>query len=376
MMSDIQHYIEMHKDEIISDIKQLVQLESPTSDKNAVDQAGEWIQNAIKRYLGITPNIIKQNETGNHITFETGEGKEQILLSGHFDTVWDKGDLELIEEDNIIYGPGVIDMKTGVVQILWSLRALKENNKALNKRVKVLFNGDHEGIASPTFRPYIEEAARQSKYGLVAEAATGEQGALKTFRKGIYRYKIQFHGKNSHAGNDHEKGESAILEAAIFTQKLESLTDYEEGTTVNVGLISGGTGINVRPDFAEIKVDVRVVENEIGQQIDGKIKNLSSSNEKIKIEIEGGEVRPVMERTKQTAILFNKARSYANELGFELEEVAVGGGSDGSFIAAQGTPTLDGLGGVGGGPHARNEHINVRYVSDRTALLATLIEKL
>lgn len=375
-MSDIQSYIETHMNEIICDIKQLVQLESPTSDKKAVDQAGKWIQNAIKNYLGITPDVIKQSETGDHITFEIGQGDEQILLSGHFDTVWNSGDLELIEENNVIYGPGVIDMKTGIVQILWSLRALRENNITLDKRVKVFFNGDHEGIASPTSRPYIEEAARHSKYGLVAEAATGEHGALKTFRKGIYRYAIQFHGKSSHAGNDHEEGESAILEAAIFTQKLEELTDYEQGITVNVGLISGGKGINVRPDYAEIKVDVRVTENERGQQIDEQIKSISSSNEKVKIEITGGEVRPVMKRTKETEVLFSKARNYANELGFDIEEVAVGGGSDGSFIAAQGTPTLDGLGGVGGGPHARNEHINTDYVSERTSLLATLIEKL
>ncbi|SCT49637.1 putative succinyl-diaminopimelate desuccinylase [Staphylococcus cohnii subsp. cohnii] len=375
-MGNIKPYISEHKADIINDIKSLVKKESPTKDKAAVDEAGVWIKDKIRTYLDIDPETIEQQETGNHIYFTVGEGDEQILLSGHFDTVWGKGDLPLKADGEVLYGPGVIDMKTGIVQYLWALRALKENSVSPNKKIVALFNGDHEGIASPTSRPYIEEEARRSVYGIVAEAATGEQGALKTFRKGIYRYTIQFHGKSSHAGNDHKTGESAVLEAAHFITQLEALTDYDSGTTVNVGQITGGTGINVRPDFAEIKVDVRMTNHEAGEVTDKAIHDIEKHNDKIEIKINGGEVRPVMEKTKQTEALFQQAKSYAKDIGFELEQVAVGGGSDGSFISAQGTPTLDGLGGVGGGPHARNEHINTSKVVERTTLLATLLAKL
>ncbi|MDT3960639.1 M20 family metallopeptidase [Staphylococcus kloosii] len=375
-MSRIKDYISEHEADIIADIKALVQKQSPTAHKEAVDEAGLWIQDKIKSYLDIEPEIIKQQDTGNHIRFRIGEGDEQMLVSGHFDTVWGFGDLELIEDGDTIYGPGVIDMKTGVVQVLWALRALKEQNITTNKKIVVLFNGDHEGIASPTSRPYIEEEARNSTYGLVAEAATGEKGALKTFRKGIYRYTINFKGVSSHAGNDHQAGESAILEAAHFIQRLESLTNYDTGTTVNVGTMMGGTGINVRPDSAQIKVDVRVNNNYEGEKIDKRIQSLEAQNSKVAVSIDGGQVRPVMEKTDATEKLFEQAQAFAQDLDFEIAQVAVGGGSDGSFIAAQGTPTLDGLGGVGGGPHARNEHINKTYVVDRTSLLATLFEQL
>lgn len=375
-MSRIKDYIAEHEADIIADIKALVQKQSPTAHKEAVDAAGLWIQDKIKSYLDIEPEIIEQQHTGNHIRFHMGEGDEQILVSGHFDTVWGFDDLALIEEGDTIYGPGIIDMKTGVVQVLWALRALKEQNIPTTKKVVILFNGDHEGIASPTSRPYIEEEARNSAYGLVAEAATGESGALKTFRKGIYRYTIDFKGISAHAGNDHQAGESAILEAAHFIERLESFTNYDTGTTVNVGTITGGTGINVRPDSARIKVDVRVKNNEEGLQIDERIQGLEPQNSKIEVTIDGGQVRPVMEKTDATEQLFQQAHALAQDLDFELEQVAVGGGSDGSFIAAQGTATLDGLGGVGGGPHARDEHINKTYVVDRTSLLATLFEQL
>lgn len=375
-MSRIKDYISEHEVDIIEDIKALVEKQSPTSHKSAVDEAGLWIQEKIKSYLAIEPEIIEQQDTGNHIRFHVGQGDEQILVSGHFDTVWNFDDLELIEDNDIIYGPGVIDMKTGIVQVLWALRALKEQNIDTNKKIVVLFNGDHEGIASPTSRPYIEAEARKSQYGLVAEAATGDNGALKTFRKGIYRYTIDFKGVSSHAGNDHQAGESAILEAARFIERLESLTDYETGTTVNVGTMTGGTGINVRPDSAQIKVDVRVNNNDEGQKINQRIQQLEAYNSKVKVTIDGGQVRPVMEKTAATETLFEQAQDFAQQLGFELSQVAVGGGSDGSFIAAQGTPTLDGLGGVGGGPHARNEHINKTFIVDRTSLLATLFEQL
>lgn len=375
-MSVIQTYLTEHEQEIIDDIKAFVKIESPTADKKAVDEAGAWLCNKIQSYLDIKPQIIEQEETGNHIRFEFGEGEEQILISGHFDTVWQKGDLPLVEEEETIYGPGVIDMKTGDVQILWALRALKEHDMPTNKKIVVLFNGDHEGIASPTSRPYIESEARNSKFGLVAEAATGESGALKTFRKGINRYTIQFKGKSSHSGNDHQSGRSAILEAAHQVINLENMTDYEQGTTVNVGEIQGGTGINVRPEHAQIKVDVRITTPQNGKEINERIHALKPYNDQVEIEIQGGEVRPVMMKTEQTEALFQQAKSYAQSIGFELEQVAVGGGSDGSFIAAQGTPTLDGLGGVGGGPHARNEHINKRFVVPRTTLLTELIKNL
>ncbi|PTK89432.1 M20 family metallopeptidase [Staphylococcus gallinarum] len=375
-MSVIQTYLTDHEQEILDDIKSFVKIESPTSDKQAVDEAGAWLYEKIQAYLEIKPQIIEQEETGNHIRFEFGEGDDQILISGHFDTVWSKGDLPLVEKGELLYGPGVIDMKTGDVQILWALRALKEHAITTNKKIVVLFNGDHEGIASPTSRPYIEAEARKSKYGLVAEAATGETGALKTFRKGINRYTIQFKGKSSHSGNDHQSGESAIREAAYQIIDLENMTDYEQGTTVNVGLIQGGSGINVRPENAQIKVDVRITTPQNGKAIDQQIHAIKAYNPQVDIEIQGGEVRPVMMKTEQTESLFQLAKGYAQSIGFELEQVAVGGGSDGSFIAAQGTPTLDGLGGVGGGPHARNEHINKKFVVPRTTLLAELIKNL
>ncbi|MFV0547687.1 MAG: M20 family metallopeptidase [Limnobaculum xujianqingii] len=373
-MSAISSYLTQHQSRILADLELLAKAESPSHDKAAVDVCGQVLQKLFMEHLGAKAEVFPQTEYGDHLAFDIGTGSQHTLILGHFDTVWDIGRLSLRQEDGKLFGPGVLDMKGGLVQAIWAVKALKELNLLGDRHIRFLCNADEE-LGSPSSRPIIEQQAKNYQQVLVAEPTTAS-GALKTGRKGTGRFYVHIKGRAAHAGNNPEDGISAIQEMSYQIQYLHSLNAPQNGTTVNVGIVSGGSKINVVAEEANLSIDVRVTRLDEAERIHQAIYGSIAKLDGIKLTITGGMVRPPMERNSASAGLMAKAQDAAKALGFEVTDAAVGGGSDGNFTAAMGIPTLDGLGSTGTGPHAEYEHINIADMAPRSALLAELITRL
>jgi glutamate carboxypeptidase len=315
---------------------------------------------------------------GGHLRCEfalPGKKKDgQVLVLGHSDTVWEIGTLASMpfrEKDGRLWGPGVLDMKSGIAFFLFAVEALRELDVPVARRVVMLLNTDEE-TGSDTSRALIEEQAARSKAVLVLEPGTGLAGKLKTARKGVGSYLVTARGRASHAGVDFEAGASAVLELARQIEKIAGFTDLARGISVNPGVISGGTRSNVVAAEARAEVDIRVVRLKDAPALERKFRSLRPVDKRCSLELSGGLNRPPMERSPGIVRLFKTAQGLAAELGVTLEESLTGGGSDGNFTAALGIPTLDGLGAVGEGAHAANESILADRIADRIALLAKL----
>ena len=366
-------YFTTHEQDIIEDIKRLVLADSPSQNKELLDSCKEQLQSIFHDYFGVKATEYAMAHNGNHLRFEMGEGQEQILMIGHYDTVWDRGALSYRVEDDKIFGPGILDMKSGLVSAIWFFKYVKQFNLSLKRRVVFFLNSDEE-IGSPTSRALIEEEAKKSIAAFVLEPAVTVSGELKIARKGTSRYLLNIKGLASHAGNNPRDGVSAITEAARQILDIEGLNDFDKGTTLNVGMVQGGGKLNVVPDEAHIGVDVRSVTIEEQERIEDYFEELAPHDERIELEIEGGINRPPMERDEESEELFEIAQEEAEELGFDVEEAEVGGASDGNFTSLY-TPTLDGMGLVGDGIHAEHEHILKDQIIERFALLTnTLLE--
>ena len=372
-MDKVLKFMEDNQENIISDIRYIVERDSPSNDADLVDLCADRIQKLFTRYFGYSASVIQNEDYGNHLRFEYGEGERTVLILSHFDTVWDEGDLSVKIEGDKLYGPGILDMKGGLVQAIWAIKAIKDLGLSTDNKIVFLCTSDEE-IGSPSSKKIIEEAAVDSDYVLVTEPPVADTGALKTGRKGSSRYFVEIKGKKAHSGNNHRDGINAIKEAARHIVDLENLTDYKIGTTINVGSIKGGGKLNVVPDYAKFGVNVRVKNKEEQLRIDKYIKNLKPLEEGIKLKITGGINRPPMNKNEQTEKLFEIAQDVAEDLKLgDLEQAYVGGGSDGNFTASMGIPTLDGLGAVGEGIHAKNEHIIASEVPNRASLLCKLL---
>jgi len=266
-------------------------------------------------------------------------------------------------------------MKAGLAFCLFALRALRDLGIHVKRRIVLLVVSDEE-VGSPSSRTLTEAEARRSDCVLVLEPGTGLNGKLKTARKGVGHYTLTVEGRAAHAGVDFENGASAVVEAARQVVAIAGFTDLARGTTVNPGIIQGGTRSNVVAAETRVEIDARITRLADAEELDGKFRALRPVDSRCRIRVEGGLNRPPMERTPQIGKLFETARGIAAELGIELEESATGGGSDGNFTAALGVPTLDGLGAVGEGAHAVNESVLVSRIADRVALLAGLLQAL
>lgn len=370
-------YFTERRDEIVSAIREFVEIESPSDNKAAVDRMSESVAGKFAA-LGGEVRIHRATDFGNHLQadFAGKTGSKPILLLGHYDTVYPLGTLASMPcrvVDNKLTGPGVLDMKSGIALMLHSLAALRDWRGELPRPVTVLLVSDEE-VGSDSSRAITESLAKKSAAVLVLEPSYGLEGAVKTARKGVGEYLLKVTGKASHAGLDFEKGVNAILELARQVGRISAFTDLKKGLTVNVGIVSGGSRTNVVPAEASAQVDVRIARLKDAAAIDKKVRGLRPFNRKCKLEISGGINRPPMERTSGVAALYAKAVDIARDLGWRLGEAAVGGGSDGNFTAGLGIPTLDGLGGVGDGAHAIHEHILISELPRRAALLAGLIE--
>ena len=370
-------YFHDRRDQIVSTIRELVEIESPSDNKPAVDRLSEAVA-AKFAALGGTVMIHTTKDFGNHlqVVFGGKPGVKPLLLLGHYDTVYPLGTLATMPcrmvEDKLT-GPGVLDMKSGIALMLHSIAALKDWHGGMPRPVTVLLVSDEE-VGSDSSRAITEAIAIKSSAVLVLEPSYGLEGDVKTARKGVGDYQINVTGKAAHAGLDFEKGANAIEELARQIGRISRFTDLKKGITVSAGLISGGTRVNVVPAAATATVDVRIARMKDAAVIEKKMRSLRAFNRKCKVEAKGGVNRPPLERTAGVAALYAKAVVIARDLGWKLGEAAVGGGSDGNFTAGLGIPTLDGLGGVGDGAHAIHEHILISELPRRAALIAGLIE--
>jgi glutamate carboxypeptidase len=365
--------VEKKAEWIRNTLHELVQQESPSEDRQAVNAAMTLAEHWA-REQGARVKRHKQREFGNILELHFGPPRSKqkpVLLLGHLDTVWPNGTLKKMqwrEADGRYWGPGVLDMKAGVVMALAALSTLREMKLA--RPVTLLLNSDEE-VGSPISRVITERLALESAAVFVLEPAQGL--AYKTARKGVGNYHVEVTGVGAHSGVDFEKGHSAVLELARQVQTISGFTNLARKLTVNCGVIAGGTRSNVVPSEAWTEVDVRIAKASDAAYVEKLFRSLKVSDPQCKLTITGGINRPPMERKAGTIALFKKARSLAAELGFALEEAATGGGSDGNFTAALGVPTLDGMGAVGDGAHAPHESVVIEHLVPRTALLAAMI---
>ena len=389
---DLRDFCRGEREWLLDTIRSLVRLESPTTDKAAVDRCGAELARRLEA-IGGGVTRLPRPERGDHLRAEfpstslggtpststgaSGSRASQILLLGHFDTVWPVGQLErmpLVESGGRLHGPGIFDMKAGIAIAMLAVRALRETRAPLSRRIVMLWTTDEE-VGSESSRAAIEEEARRSDTVLVFEPSL-PGGAVKTSRKGCGQYEIVVRGVAAHAGIDPSKGASAIHELAHQICRLYRLPRQWPGLSLNVGTVAGGTRANVVAEEARAVIDVRAASGNEANMFDGVIRRQTPRDPRTQIEVSGGFDRPPLERSEHVARLYVQARDVARELGQELAEGGTGGGSDGNFTAALGVPTLDGLGAIGDGAHALHEYVDIGTLPERAALVAGLIARL
>ncbi len=355
----------------------LVRAESPSDVPEAQRRVFELLADAL-RPAGYVATHLPGDTSGGQLYARPADrphGQPVQLLLGHGDTVWPQGTLETmpveITDDGRMRGPGVYDMKGGLVQMVFALRTLHDLNLTPSVTPVVFVNSDEE-IGSHDSRPRIHRLAKVATRTLVLEPSLGLDGKLKTARKGVGRFTIRITGKSAHAGLDPEAGASAIVELSHVVQKLHALNDAEQGITVNVGMIEGGQRPNVVAPTSHATVDVRVRTRADAQTIETTIHNLEVSTPGVTLDIEGGIRRPPLERTPSNRALWHCAQTAADRLDIELDEGTAGGASDGNETSAF-SATLDGLGAVGDGAHAAHEYVDLEKMVERTALLVLLL---
>ncbi len=362
---------------MLATLRRFVIAESPSLEKAAADCccgliAEEW------RKRGARVERITQKHHGDHLRITYRPQKfgpaGQLMVLGHYDTVYSTGTLRKMPfrvSAGKAYGPGTFDMKAGIVQALFALQALQQNNVIRRKRVVFLWTSDEE-IGSESSRKLLESEARRSDAVFVLEPSFGPRGLLKTARKGVGEAELIVHGRASHAGLAPEEGINAIHELAQQLARIQKWNDLRRGVTINAGTVEGGTRTNVIPECARAVLDLRALHVSDVRRLDRRLHSLRPVHRGARIEVTGGFNRAPLER-KMSATLFARAESLAAQMGLRLGECTAGGGSDGNFTAALGIPTLDGLGAVGDGAHSSHEHVLINTMPARAALLASLL---
>jgi glutamate carboxypeptidase len=374
-------YLLRRESEMLRVLRSLVEIESFTAEKLAVDRCGARVAAEFRRRGGRV-KILRSKQRGNLVRVEIGDGRAQesgqLLVLGHLDTVYPPGTLRRTPfrvARGRAWGPGTFDMKGGIVLALFAVEALRAAGISPRRKIVFLWTGDEE-VGSQASRAAIEKEARRSKAVLVLEPAFGLDGRAKTQRKGIGEVEIIVHGRSAHAGVDPERGVNAAHELALQIARLMKMNDPRRGITVQANVISGGTATNVVPEFARAQVDVRFARARDARELERCLLGLRPITKGARIEVRGGLNRPPLERTAAVTTLFHRAQAIAREIGFRLDEASTGGGSDGNFTAALGVPTLDGIGVVGDGAHSLREHLVIRELARRAAMLAALLASL
>ena len=369
--------IDGYESNMLETLEILVKNESPSTEKSACDAYAAMLARRFDD-LGAATSLIPNEINGAQLSVKLGKsqgtGQKPALLLCHYDTVWPLGTIDQMPfriDGDKAFGPGIYDMKASHVMVEYVMRALLDLEMELPRALEVLFTSDEE-IGSRTSRELIEESALQAGYVLVLEPPT-DLGSLKTARKGVGGFRLRVNGRASHAGSQPELGISAINELAYQVLEIQKFADQEKGTTLNAGVIKGGTRSNVIAAQAEAEIDVRAWTPEEAERVERAMNNLQPRTNGAEIFVEGGFERPPLVRTDAIAGLFQQVKRVGELLGLELEEGSTGGGSDGNFTAALGVPTLDGMGAMGDGAHADHEHILISHLTLRTALLAAAL---
>jgi glutamate carboxypeptidase len=369
---------------MLATVERLAALESPSDDKAAVDRVVDALA-AIGAELGFRASRVTVDAAGDHLRLESGPPRaaasRRVLLLGHTDTVWPVGTLAampIARRDGTLTGPGVYDMKAGLVIGLQAMRALVDAGGD-GASITLLATSDEE-VGSATSRALIEAEAREADAVLVLEpsleSAPGPLGGVKTGRKGVGEFRIEVTGVAAHAGVEPEKGASAVHELARQILAIEALARPERGTTINAGVIGGGSRGNVVAEHAWAQLDVRVLELAEARRVEDALRRLPAVHPRARLRVHGAVNRPPLEPSLAGQRLYGQAVAVAAALGHDLPAGTVGGASDGNFTAALGIPTIDGLGPVGGGAHARHEHVRIASLPLRAALVAALIDRL
>ena len=372
-MKDLLETLRRNMPETLSLLEAVVNMDSPTVDKPLVDRLVRYLGTRFQT-LGGSVEYIPAERFGDHLVARfDGASKSRLLILGHTDTVFPAGEVGRrpfrIENDRAT-GPGVFDMKAGITLIWAALRA----SGPLPRPATVLLTSDEE-MGSPSSRELIEREAGAASAVLVLEPSL-PGGGIKTSRKGVGRFTVMASGRAAHAGIDPSRGINAIEEIAHQIVLLQGMSDGARGTTVTVGVVQGGTRVNVVPAEAAVEIDVRITSNEEAARITELIRALRPRLPGATLQIRGGINRPPMERTSDTGRLFEIARKIGEELGIRIEEGSTGGASDGNFTAAMGIPTLDGLGPIGDGAHSLEEYVEIASLPERAALIAGLIRQI
>ncbi|MEZ4621070.1 MAG: M20 family metallopeptidase [Caldilineaceae bacterium] len=373
-------YFQEQQPAILTQIEALVTQETPSGDKVRLDAFAAYLADRF-RDVGADVTVVPNSERGNHVIARYGapsapvEAKQALILC-HFDTVWPVGSLAThpfrVDEAGKAYGPGIFDMQSSLALAEYALRAVADLNLDLPRPVTILMTSDEE-VGSKSSWNLIEEEAKKSAYVLVMESPL-PGGVIKTSRKGTGDFSVEAIGRAAHAGVEPEKGINAIVELAHQIIKLHAMNDFETGSTVSVGVITGGTVTNVVPARAKVDINCRIWTREEGERIEAAIKGLQPVLPGAELKVTGGWNRPPLER-KVTGELYERAKVIAGKLGQDLVEGATGGGSDGNITGALGIPTLDGLGVPGHGAHADHEHIETDKIAATGArLVAFLLE--
>jgi|TARA_B110000046_G_scaffold141977_1_gene148765 glutamate carboxypeptidase len=367
-------------DEILRGIREWVNIESPSNDGKSVNRQVDAVEKGAAKIGAVIERIPGRDGYGDILKVRTpwgGDGPGILVLS-HLDTVHPHGTIDnqnpYRREGDKVFGPGIYDMKSGAYIAYYAYQHLVRLGQETPLPITFVYVPEEE-VGSPTSQVMIEIEARKSKYALVTEPAR-DGGKIVTARRGAMRFQIATRGRPAHSGLCHINGRSAIKEMARQIVRLEEITDYGRGVTANVGLIKGGTGCNVIPEHCSIELDVRIDNMDQAREIEVMVHAYKSFDQDVELIIEGGLNRPPYEKDKGITKLFEHAKNLASEIGFTLEDVKTGGGSDGNFTAAAGVPTLDGLGADGNGAHTHEEFIYYSSLVERTQLMLRLFETL
>ena len=386
-------------EQYLDDLKNIVNIDSGTYSKAGVDRVGAYLQQRFQE-SGFSTRFDRQEQYGNHL-IATHAGKaahgKRILLIGHMDTVFPEGEAQrrpftvseradesamgtinrpLQDGRRIATGPGILDMKSGILIGMYGLHLLIAAREANYQSITFLCNSDEE-IGSPSSKPLVEELARQADAVLVLEPGRTE-GTVVSSRRGVGQYRVEVQGISAHAGVEPKRGRNAILELSYQVQGMQALNDTIPGTTLNVGVISGGERTNVVPDYAYCDLDIRVSDQAGFEALEAAMRRVASQSvlQGTSITLSGSLWHKPFERTDRNAQLVQLAKEVGKELGLEIKDVGSGGGSDANTSAAMGVPTLDGLGAGGGLAHNPGEYIELDYLPTRIALLAGLVRKI
>ena len=376
-VAPLRDWMNARRDDLVDDLVELVNTETPSDDHALLDKGLAHVENWICSRLGEPDRRTRHDDEdeayGAAVVLDfDGPGQGRLVGLGHYDTVFDAGTVAQrpakVDGDRVT-GPGVFDMKGGLVQLVWALRAL-DQLEVPRPSVRLVINGDEE-IGSPFSRPLIEDAVRDADAVLVFEGSV--DGAVKTARKGVGLFQVHATGIEAHAGLEPEAGASAIGEIARVVTTLHDASDLAAGTTINVGVLHGGRRANVVAGAAEARLDIRVATPEEHDRVDRLLRSLAPVDERVRLDLHGDWNRPVMTRSEGVVAMYDLARAVAGRLGIDLAEASVGGASDGNFVSALGIPVLDGFGAVGAGAHAEHEWVSVTGMLERAALAAGVI---